>query len=77
MHHEVWQLGHLWSLGAEEQFYLIWPVALLLLFRYRAFACVVLIVAGALSRTYGSLSQLYSFPAVMDSMAIGCLLAIY
>ena len=41
-------LLHLWSLGVEEQFYLIWPLALLLFYRAgrtRPFAVVVLAIA--------------------------------
>ncbi|HEX3450318.1 MAG TPA: acyltransferase, partial [Isosphaeraceae bacterium] len=43
---------HLWSLAVEEQFYLIWPVAIIALSR-RAFVVVVgaLIVSGILFRS--------------------------
>ena len=42
-------LLHLWSLGVEEQFYLIWPVALALVYRVmRGFGLLALMAAMAL-----------------------------
>lgn len=41
-------LGHLWSLAAEEQFYLLWPILLVCgLARHRRWAGIVLIAAIA------------------------------
>lgn len=78
-----WQIGHLWSLSVEEQFYLIWPCTFVLLGSRRAgwaASCVILLGpvarAGAwlfLRRTpYYNLEM---FPMVADSLAMGCLLA--
>src|ERR1700719_1097183 len=32
---EPWMVGHLWSLGVEEQFYFIWPGALKMFYRQK------------------------------------------
>ena len=76
-----WQLGHLWSLGAEEQFYVLWPLCLVLAFRYRVLLAWVFFLVPPICRLWmfkhhsGDLN--FCFPAVADNMAAGCLLAIY
>lgn len=43
-------LLHTWSLGVEEQFYLLWPLSIMLLLRYlRRYFWLVLAAAGVLS----------------------------
>lgn len=42
-------LLHLWSLGIEEQFYIIWPMMLWIAFRLRINASVLIVVAGGVS----------------------------
>jgi peptidoglycan/LPS O-acetylase OafA/YrhL len=78
-----WQIGHLWSLSVEEQFYLIWPCTFVLLGSRRAgWAAAGVVLLGPVARScdwlflrgtpyYG----LEMFPMVADSLAMGCLLA--
>lgn len=42
---EAKPLLHLWSLGIEEQFYLVWPVAIVLLFKFKRRAVWLLFAA--------------------------------
>jgi peptidoglycan/LPS O-acetylase OafA/YrhL len=77
-------LGHTWSLSVEEQFYMIWPAAVLALvsFRKQASAIIVILIAAAFlwrgylvfhgapyARTYNG------FDTHADPLLIGCLLA--
>jgi len=80
-----WTIGHLWSLSVEEQFYLIWPFLFVVLAKRHAFlAAVAAFVAGPLVRTAMDVAfplpspwnGLEIFPAVADSIATGCILAL-
>lgn len=78
-----WQVGHLWSLSVEEQFYLIWPCTFVLFRPRRAgwiLAGVILLAPVARASAWLLLRRtpyydLEMFPMVADSIAMGCLLA--
>lgn len=83
-YHRSWHLGHVWSLSVEEQFYLVWPLAMLWLGRKRGMmAAAAVIAAGPFLRVaawfvFPDLRDdviMESFPTVADALATGCLLA--
>ena len=80
-----WELGHIWSLSIEEQFYMLWPALFLLAGPRRIGAVAIAMVALApvlrlLAWFYAPYADdvvFEAYPCVMDSIATGCLLAIW
>jgi peptidoglycan/LPS O-acetylase OafA/YrhL len=79
---------HLWSLAAEEQFYIVWPLLLLILIRAGgarlvARAFVVLLIVSVVYRLQllmrgASIERLYYGPDThADSLLIGCAFGCY
>ena len=80
-------LLHLWSLGVEEQFYVLWPLTLLVLgkwmgWRRALLGCVVLMALGSfLLGQYTAISHpsfaYYMLPARAGELLVGGLLALH
>jgi peptidoglycan/LPS O-acetylase OafA/YrhL len=77
---------HLWSLAAEEQFYVVWPLLLVILLRWRrlrpvVMGLLVLLLAAVAYRMRlvldgESVGRLYYGPDThADSLLVGCLVA--
>ncbi|HWE02047.1 MAG TPA: acyltransferase [Tepidisphaeraceae bacterium] len=86
----AWAIGHIWSLSAEEQFYFLWPPLMMLLSHKSArrllLACIVagpfyrvamrvLVAKIPLLHPHDALYST-SFPARLEPIAAGCLLAL-
>jgi peptidoglycan/LPS O-acetylase OafA/YrhL len=76
-------LNHTWTLAIEEQFYWLWPVAVLVFARRRLLWLVAALIAGAplarlalLVGTGNPYAAVASLPAQADALAAGALLAI-
>ncbi|MGZ4590360.1 MAG: acyltransferase family protein [Oryzihumus sp.] len=85
--HGLPDLGHMWSLSLEEQFYLVWPAVLLLLLRRvsrRAITSMLLAATGLAAGWHAclivrgeSLPRLtYSPDARFDALLAGCLVGL-
>jgi peptidoglycan/LPS O-acetylase OafA/YrhL len=77
-----WIFGQLWSLGVEEQFYVLWPSVLKRWYKQRT----IILASVTLLAPVGQ-SVLYllkvpggnygAWPGVASTLAVGCLLAIF
>lgn len=85
--HPVTSIAHAWSLGVEEQFYLMWPIVLLLLLRggtMRAARVLAVVIVGVmlwrcalyLGAGVGTAYVYNAFDTRFDNLAVGCVLAL-
>lgn len=78
-----WATAHLWSVSVEEQFYLLWPLAMLFLpRRIQPWICGAMIVTAIVTRVIllatvtGYVRPLVATPAHFDALGAGALWAL-
>jgi peptidoglycan/LPS O-acetylase OafA/YrhL len=79
-----WDVGHLWSLAVEEQFYLLWPLTLALVgLRRGVNVALAVILLAPVIRTFEFLALPDARPLIgntfettADAIAMGCVLAL-
>ena len=83
-HPHSWYLAHIWSLSVEEQFYLLWPAALLIARPQRGIKIALgVVLLAPLIRIgsyfflpeHGGIGLGQQFQMVADSLAVGCFMA--
>jgi peptidoglycan/LPS O-acetylase OafA/YrhL len=74
--HPAWMVGHLWSLSVEEQFYILWPLAIAFTGR-RTWTVIAVAAVFAFPLQAINPALHYAFPVVCGPIALGCLLALY
>ena len=74
--HPAWMIGHLWSLSVEEQFYILWPLAIAFTGR-RTWTVIAIAAVFAFPLKAINPALHYAFPVVCGPIALGCLLALY
>ena len=74
--HPAWMIGHLWSLSVEEQFYILWPLAIAFTGR-RTWTLIAVAAIFAFPLKAINPALHYAFPVVCGPIALGCLLALY
>ncbi|MDR2213483.1 MAG: acyltransferase [Pseudomonadales bacterium] len=77
-----WYTAHFWTLSIEEQFYLFWPLLLLLTPpRYLLGLALIMFAVGPVSRAwlftahYGEFITFFATPVAFDALGCGILLA--